>query len=92
MLFFIVNPTYQSGSITCGTYPTPSAEAKMKADEDANQPVLMCPGESAKYVCDAGGINALKVRVMNVILLANDTLQLISGWSNNINIWNQMQR
>ena len=51
----------------------------MKADEDANQPVLMCPGESAKYVCDAGGINALKVRIMNAILLANDTLQPISG-------------
>ena len=72
--FFIVNPTYQSGSITCGTYPTPSAEAKMKADEDANQPVLMCPGESAKYVCDAGGINALKVRMEDENLIANDTL------------------
>ena len=71
MLFFIVNPTYQSGSITCGTYPTPSTEAKMKADEDANQPVLMCPGESAKYVCDAGGINALKVRKEDAAKLSN---------------------
>ena len=43
----------------------------MKADEDANQPVLMCPGESAKYVCDAGGINALKVRKEDTTLLTN---------------------
>ena len=43
----------------------------MKADEDANQPVLMCPGESAKYVCDAGGINALKVRKEQAAKLTN---------------------
>ena len=43
----------------------------MKADEDANQPVLMCPGESAKYVCDAGGINALKVSKEEAAKLTN---------------------
>ena len=32
----------------------------MVSDDD-NQPVIMCPDESAKYKCDAGGINAIKV-------------------------------
>ena len=36
----------------------------MKTDTADNQPIIMCPGESARYLCDAGGINALKVLLL----------------------------
>ena len=53
----IVAPSYNSGTITCGDKPPPSSESKMKLADDADQPVLMCPGEKAKYVCNTDGIN-----------------------------------
>ena len=53
----IVKPTYFADTITCGDKPPPSAESKLKLADDADQPVLMCPGEKAKYVCNTDGIN-----------------------------------
>ena len=29
----------------------------MKISDDADQPVIMCPGKKAKYECDTDGIN-----------------------------------
>ena len=62
---FLVIPEYKSGTITCGTqsapYPNAPTSAKMQIDSADNQPVIMCPGESARYLCNAGGINAIKV-------------------------------
>ena len=40
----IVKPAYNSGTITCGDKPPPSSESKLKLADDADQPVLMCPG------------------------------------------------
>ena len=60
-LICLVDPSFHSGAITCGTFPTPPTEAKMKEDEAEFQPVVMCPDEAVRYVCDAGGINVLKV-------------------------------
>ena len=62
-LISLVDPSFHSGAITCGTFPTPPPEAKMKEDEAEFQPIVMCPDEAVRYVCDAGGINVLKVRI-----------------------------
>ena len=55
-------PDYYQAGIVCGDKPTPDSASKLALD--AEQPFLMCPGVAAKYVCNAGGINVLKVRVI----------------------------
>ena len=79
LIYFLAVPTYTSGTITCGTVPTPPTSSKMVSDDD-NQPVIMCPDESAKYKCDAGGINAIKVSRTNTFWLA--TLYVYSVFNN----------
>ena len=54
-------PDYIKGGIHCGEKPTPDSASKLVLAPVDEQPFLMCPGESAKYVCNAGGINVLKV-------------------------------
>ena len=86
-IYFLAVPTYTSGTITCGTIPTPPTSSKMVSDDD-NQPVIMCPDESAKYKCDAGGINAIKVsrtftfrlvpRIVHTVYLSNNICNMYS--------------
>ena len=54
----VVVPDYQRDTIICGMLPTPDPASKLVPN--ASQPVLMCPGEKARYICAAGGINVLK--------------------------------
>ena len=49
---------FQRDTIICGILPTPDPASKLVPN--ASQPVLMCPGEKARYICAAGGINVLK--------------------------------
>ena len=51
----IAVPTARSDTFLCPEPVIPPVEAKMKLQTE--QPILMCPGEKAKYECDAGGIN-----------------------------------
>ena len=53
----IAVPNVRSDTFLCPEPITPPPEAKMKLQSDSEQPILMCPGQKAKYECDAGGIN-----------------------------------
>ena len=51
----MVEPDYQSGGLTC-PLPIPSVPSGIHMTESSDQPVLMCPGSKAQYICNIGGI------------------------------------
>ena len=57
----IAVPNVRSDTFLCGDPVVPPPEAKMVLQAESEQPILMCPGEKAKYECDAGGINVRQV-------------------------------
>ena len=47
---------HESGSLTC-PLPIPSVPSSISMAESPDQPILMCPGSNAQYICNAGGID-----------------------------------
>lgn len=57
----VAQPNYLAGTFTCGPPNEPPTETNLALN--SSQPVVMCLGQQARYICEAGGINIREVGI-----------------------------